>query len=136
MNPTSAYERIFFRLMLIVATISLLVFGPAAVSGTREADQAARTSRILSRNWRWRDSVCEAKPKNIICDSAELNTDAAQANRAFEEASDLYIRADRLAMLAWVVPLGFVLAFYAGRWAVTGRIRPFWPLKDASTNQT
>ncbi len=62
--------------------------------------------------------------------AAELNTDAVQANTAFEEASDLYVRADRLAMLAWVVPLGFVLAFYTGRWAVTGRIRPFWPLKD------
>jgi hypothetical protein len=129
MNYVNSYERIFFRLVLYLGTISLLLFGPAAVSGTREANQAAGTSRILSRSVTRRDTVCQAKPDLSFCGSAQLNADHAEAATAFEEASYLHLRADRLAMLAWVIPLGFALAFYAGRWALAGRIRPFWPLK-------
>jgi hypothetical protein len=74
-------------------------------------------------------TVFAAKPDLSFCGAAQLNIDHAEADAAFKEASYLHLGADRLAMLAWIIPLGFALAFYAGRWALAGRIRPFWPLK-------
>jgi hypothetical protein len=56
-------------------------------------------------------------------------TDAvwSQMNR---QVAELNTRLIVLRALTWILPVAVIAAFYLVRWALTGKVRPLWPLRS------
>jgi hypothetical protein len=117
-------ELVAFRVVLLVAGAALLSCGPYA-----------GYSYYKSRDWQqsvteWYDRMngfyaeCEKK-RDDSCEMAKMaNQNFDEFVEARNEASD---DAVLFGALTWLVPLSAFFLFFAGRWAITGRIRPLWP---------
>jgi hypothetical protein len=119
----------FFRLLLVVlATLAITLGGGMAWSlhQQREAETAI--------------SLAFGDYNRYIAACADPNDSTANdlADRAHENVARLSLVRDanerRVQWMAWTgIILGpaLVLLFYALRWAMTGTVRPLWPLRTS-----
>lgn len=139
MRECTTSEITAFRFVVIswVVSLGILTFaGYARHEGTVYWDGAKQLandyiecSRMVMRH----ESTC-----NIATDSAirQCNKQVEGLCGKGDESSDAFARGARWSemaklsgLIALVFALGAPLVFYGLRWGLTGRIRPFWPLK-------
>jgi hypothetical protein len=118
----------FFRLLLVaLATLAISLCGGIAWSlhQQREAEAAI--------------SLAFGDYNRYIAACADPNDSTANdlADRAHENVARLSVVRDaneaRVQWMAWtgmILAPALVLLFYALRWAMTGKVRPLWPLRS------
>ena len=126
-TESQSIEQIFFRLMILAAVVSFLALGAATLATRERAKQAREAGRTFREIVVERERVCDSTPQSTLCDATSIGEYRKGMRESYEAGGELSSQADRLFMLALAVPLGCILAFYAGRWVVTAKVRPFRP---------
>lgn len=129
------HEIVFFRALLLVFVASLIGFGALAVHYDRKASfWADSMSRKMNEALQARirceqalqEGIVQPYSCKMIMEWEEAKNEAQKIIYFFSEKSELF------ASLALVIPLLCVLAFYGGRWAVSGKVKPLWPFRDSN----
>jgi hypothetical protein len=73
-------------------------------------------------------AISDGATGSLSCEAAERHHES----RDRKNIDAIYRRADAHNYLLTLIflPLALALCFYAGRWILTGRLRPFWLLHD------
>lgn len=128
-------EVVFFRALLLVFIASFIGFGALAIHYDHKASfwgdsMSRKMNESLQARIRCeqalREGIVQPYSCKMIKEWEEAGDEAQKITYFFGEKSDLF------ATLALAVPLFCVFAFYGGRWAVSGRVKPLWPFRDSS----
>lgn len=130
-------EVVFFRALLLVSVATLIGFGVLAIYYDREASSWGDLRAQLMNEELQAQIRCEKAIRDGVAEFANYSCDFSKnwketientENKAYfyGEKSNLFTA------FAWAVPLFCLFAFYGGRWAVSGRLKPLWPLRDSS----
>lgn len=121
----------------MVSVASLIGFGVLAIHYDREASSWGDLRVQLMNEALQARIRCEKAIQDGVAEFANYSCNFSNnwketmentENKAYfySEKSDLFTT------LALAVPLFCVFAFYGGRWAVSGRVKPLWPFRDSS----
>ena len=123
---TAMTELKFFRLMLVVVATLVLSLGSGwAFLHSRQMDAEEAVSRSFGDYNRYIAACGDGQDSGAW----DLATRAYGALATASGARDRY--AEQADVLMWIGSIAcpaLVLAFYAFRWAMTGRVRPLWLL--------
>jgi hypothetical protein len=125
----AAWEIIAFRLALVVAVLTLIFAGGAAMRYRKDEAFWAAQVRQIYPSLREAQAACWDDSTDTFCDAGLVQSFSDQFNSAAESRFSLRDRSEMLFSLAWKVPLGAMAAFYVLRWIVLGRLTPVWPLR-------
>jgi hypothetical protein len=120
----------FFRLLLVtVAALLLATGGGWGWLHTRQRAAEAAVDASFSEYNRYIAACGDAGSASVAWDLATRSYDAlARASAARDRYAGM---ADTLLAVGAISVVVLVLAFYALRWALTGRVRPLWLLGQA-----
>lgn len=120
----SSTETKFFRLYAICALFVLVGAGGTAVFSWKVMAQQQTVLRNSIESAQGYDRECAVKKEAFRCAIAmDLRRNALSAE---ERKLSNKVRADFAVQVLSLVPAGYVL-FIVIRFAMTGRMRPFWP---------
>jgi hypothetical protein len=130
MQAIPRFEQIAFRVILIVVCAAPLIFGPLAYRSFGEADGWASLARQEYSRLQaaQRSGDCEKTPYLTKCEAGFQQDLQKEADGFWGRAGEALSFASRMRLLAWAVPVTSLAAFYIGRWALSGRLTPAWPL--------
>jgi len=119
-------ELTFFRLMLVVIAMVALSAGGGWAWATHREHQAEAAVSASFGDYNRYIQACGDDKQGGAWDLA------VRANQALRRASalrdDYEAQADTFMWIGFVAVPAIVAAFYAFRWAMTGRVRPLWLL--------
>jgi hypothetical protein len=118
-------ERIYFRAACAFTLIAFLTFGTAAGYAWYDAWRKDWASSALVTEWIHKTNACTKLKTKAACDEAETARYLDQRFNA-ERLWAFEVRRKHTSLAAIFIPLPFLL-FYVGRWAATGKVRPFVP---------
>jgi hypothetical protein len=117
----------FFRLTLVLLVALLLAVGGAWGWFTHRQDQAQRVVDHSFGDYNRYLAACGDERQGEVWDLATRARETlAQATAQRDGYAD---RAEAALWIGAVAGPALVLAFYALRWAMTGRLRPLWLLR-------
>ena len=128
-------EAMLFRAFLLIFMTSLVGLGSLAVYFDHESSSWKELETLHAKDKHKYATECledskKFKHQSISCElvpSAQKSMEEAEENMySFNEKAELFTT------LAWAVPLFFMFAFYGGRWVVSGRVTPLWPIRDSA----
>lgn len=117
-----------FRFALLLAGLWIAVAVGLWGSDFVEARRLeAESERLVSFQSKMK-SACNEKPEFAGC----VPADEFISKRLELDFGAFLSRQAAAKKLPWIAagPLAILLAFYAVRWGVTGRLRPWWPVKE------
>jgi hypothetical protein len=113
-------EQVSFRLALLIAIVTLTGFGIPAYRARQEANRGLARFTVLTNR---------LDDRQHILSPEQFDSVNADRERVAERMLRVIPVSERYRFWAWLFPLLIVLGFYALRWALTGRLRPIWPLR-------
>jgi hypothetical protein len=124
----------WFRLLLIAVTAFIVGGGSVWAVSTSSAASASERSRLAGEKNLAALDKCFVEDHDSTIEQCERKSYDMQwftmVGDDYRKTVDAYEgRADLALLLAWVPPLVLVTLFYAVRWALSGRVRPFWLLR-------
>jgi hypothetical protein len=125
--PIAMTELKFFRLMLVVVALLLLSLGSAWIflHGKQLAAEEAVSTSFGDYN-RYIEACGDGQDSGAWDLAARAYGTLARASATRDRYAE---QADGVMWIGAVACLAVVLAFYAFRWAMTGRVRPLWLLR-------
>ena len=130
-------EVVFFRALLLVSVATLIGFGVLAIYYDREASSWGDLRAQLMNEKLQARIRCEKAIRDGVAEFANYSCNFSKNwKEAIENAENKsYFYGEKSSLfttLALAVPLFCLFAFYGGRWAVSGRLKPLWPFRDSS----
>lgn len=119
-------ERQLFRFTLLVAALVVLLIGGASAYRYIEAKKLQSRIEDIVEYQKRMEEPCRARPTFPACLSNEEYLVKYLTAVKDELEADMRVKE----LLPWAIwpPFVLLIAFYAIRWGVTGRIRPLWLL--------
>jgi hypothetical protein len=127
------HEAALFRTMLLVLFTSLVGFGSLAIYFDRQSSNWAKSLErsgdyAIKAKIQCENALAQGLLQPPSCDLVQSFLD--ERKEAEETTHALIDKAELFTTLTWSVPLFCVVSFYGGRWAISGRIKPLWPINS------
>jgi len=128
-------ELIFFRLAVLVAMTSFLVFLACSIYSQyekiRSEDSYSEIMKMQTKGRTERKIACEKEPRGPFC-QGPLKTAFEEGEREILESilihtADLRRLSSYYLKLSYSMPLIALFLFYGGRWVILGKLRPLIP---------
>lgn len=121
-------ERQFFRFTLLAAGLIFFFIGGISTYRFFEATKLQIKIENIIEYQKRMEKPCKSKPEFPAC----LSNEEYLVKYLTAVKEEVEVSTQARALFPWAIfsPLVLLITFYAIRWGITGRIRPFWLIRS------